>query len=447
MPKRTLAVTLGATLLIGLLGFGGGAAASDDWMALASWGGSGTGNGKFSQPMAITVDASGDVWTAENGGGAIKRLQRFDGHGNHLASYLVNETNPPYIIHALDADNRGNVWVGNAGVGSLERINSSGAPTGEAYGTFGSADDNFDPGCPCGVAVDTKNGLLYGSNGPDGRILVWDLDTGDFVEDFDSGAAHAGDLAVDTKTGTLWVVDQLGGDVLGFPSGSGAPIVIEDVGAEGVDVDGNGNVYLVTANGVSVFDADGELLSSSDDPISNPVDVATDGFGNVYVLQGNAMDAGSQQVERFMYVGAAPKCKGQSPTLLGTLGDDSGTTKLVGTSDDDVIAGLAGDDRIEAGAGRDVVCGGDGNDEIYGEGGGDWIKGERGNDFIDGGDGKDKLLGSGGADELFGGAKPDVLKGQGGNDLLDGGAGSDTGNGGGGTDECRSIETATSCES
>jgi Ca2+-binding RTX toxin-like protein len=87
-----------------------------------------------------------------------------------------------------------------------------------------------------------------------------------------------------------------------------------------------------------------------------------------------------------------PKCLDETPTLVGTPGDDF----LVGTREDDVIVGLGGNDVIEGIGGIDLICGNEGNDQI--DGGPDI-------DALDGGPGDDSLAGSESEDEF--GEDPD----------------------------------------
>ncbi len=135
------------------------------------------------------------------------------------------------------------------------------------------------------------------------------------------------------------------------------------------------------------------------------------------------------------------KCKGQTPTIVGTEGPDV----IDGTEGPDVIHGAAGDDVIRGLGGNDVLCGGDGDDEVDGGGGRDKIVGGGGDDELSGGGGNDKLFGGVGADVLEGGKGKDTLKGNGGDDSLDGGPGTDKVIGGPGTDHCIG-EDLTSCE-
>ena len=139
---------------------------------------------------------------------------------------------------------------------------------------------------------------------------------------------------------------------------------------------------------LSVYSPD-ELRSSDHDP----------------VLVGLALDS----------IPDNPQCFGQTPTILGTPGDDW----IVGTDGDDVIMTFGGDDYINAGAGRDIICSGYGHDEI------------------DGGDAKDLI---------DAGPNDDVIWGGNSKDEIDGGDGFDTIDGGNGMDVCVQGEDVTSCE-
>lgn len=79
-----------------------------------------------------------------------------------------------------------------------------------------------------------------------------------------------------------------------------------------------------------------------------------------------------------------PKCRGTVATLVGTVGNDRGATKLIGTSGRDVIVARRGNDVVRAGAGKDIVCGGPGNDRLVGGKGQDVLRGAGGNDVCPG---------------------------------------------------------------
>ena len=90
----------------------------------------------------------------------------------------------------------------------------------------------------------------------------------------------------------------------------------------------------------------------------------------------------------------APPCKGQTPTLAGTSGND----RLSGTPGRDVIVGLGGKDELSGLAGNDLICGGPGKDTLKGGAGRDTLLGQGGKDQLKGGGGKDLCKGGKGTD-------------------------------------------------
>jgi Ca2+-binding RTX toxin-like protein len=97
---------------------------------------------------------------------------------------------------------------------------------------------------------------------------------------------------------------------------------------------------------------------------------------------------------------AAPKCHGQTATIVGTADADL----LKGTAGSDVIVAGDGNDRIVAGGGIDVVCGGTGDDTLLGGAGRDRLFGDDGNDLLKGGAAADALNGGLGVDGCYPGA-------------------------------------------
>lgn len=200
-----------------------------------------------------------------------------------------------------------------------------------------------------------------------------------------------------------------------------------------------------------------------------------------------------------------PDCNGQTPTIVGTSGDDT----LVGTDGDDVIAGLGGNDSIDGLRGDDLICGGAGDDTIdagrgddtvvdldghntvhgsfgddtitLGDGddwvnagpqhdtvdagngtntvfgdkghdtivtgdGDDWIDGNQYDDIIDAGNGNNYVDGGAGNDTITTGDGDDIVDAAWDDDWVDTGAGIDQIDGGPDTDICINGETVTDCE-
>lgn len=469
----TAAMLVGATLVSGP---GVGSAQPPVWTALDDFAGDGTGDGELSFPIGLTVDSKGNVWTAENGGGETRRVQKFSPHGEHLLTIEQFGDGDFVIPHALDADDDGNVWVGDAGNGRLLQLDQDGEKTGLAFSQFGTRSRDFSEGCPCGVAVAPAHDLLFGSNGPDGRVLVFNTAANRFVRDFDAGS-NAGHLAADSA-GNVIVVDGEDGVIRRFTRTGRLLQTIDMIGTgpgarpfpglQGIDTDADDRLFFMMGSEIVVFDSAGNVVAGSEfDGGATPYgglgrDITTDGFGNVYTVEGSPGER--SMVRRLMFGPALPTCKRQTATILGTLGNDRGADKLVGTAADDVIVALAGHDVVRAGKGDDTVCGGEGNDRLFGGPGGDKLDGAIGDDMLNGGPGMDILTGGGGDDELQGRGGDDVLKGNGGDDVLKGGDGDDvmrghnggdrlnggagTGDvarGGRGDDTCLNSETSSSC--
>ena len=78
-------------------------------------------------------------------------------------------------------------------------------------------------------------------------------------------------------------------------------------------------------------------------------------------------------------------CRGDVATIVGSLGDDRGETRLRGTPEGDIVQARRGDDAVIADAGDDTVCGGSGSDVL---------KGGEGTDLLRGGPGKDRCPGA-----------------------------------------------------
>jgi Ca2+-binding RTX toxin-like protein len=117
----------------------------------------------------------------------------------------------------------------------------------------------------------------------------------------------------------------------------------------------------------------------------------------------------------------------QTGTLFTAAIDESGADDPGEPDDAPVILDGDGDsDNLNGSAFDDRLRGLGGDDTLNGGAGNDTLVGNGGADVLNGAAGNDVLKGGGGADSLNGGTGDDVLKGGGGNDELDGGEGDDT---------------------
>ncbi len=208
------------------------------------------------------------------------------------------------------------------------------------------------------------------------------------------------------------------------------------------DVSGNftsgGYNIIGDGTGSTGFDATGDLVGTSDNPIDPLLGPLQDNGGSTQthaLLAGSpAIDAGNPDFEpppEFDQRGVG------FPRFLDGNGDGTATVDIGafefiniidGTPDNDLLVGTPGSDRINGFDGNDLLLGRDSDDILNGGSGNDSLFGHNSNDSLLGGDGQDFLVGETGDDFLDGGADNDNLIGSSGTDqfVLREGDGGDT---------------------
>ncbi|MFP6765474.1 MAG: hypothetical protein VB858_17735, partial [Planctomycetaceae bacterium] len=198
---------------------------------------------------------------------------------------------------------------------------------------------------------------------------------------------------------------------------------------------------------IFLFDADGNLLASNDDPVLAVPTVGADGSVStldsfletsftapgLYILAvGSSLatgaDGGLSGGE--LPVGAtytlqvsienhatgiittpqppAPLPASPGDTVDGGTGDDT----ITGSALDDFLNGNVGDDEITGGDGQDTLFGALGDDVLNGGGGNDFVRGHSGNDTVTGGDADDLISWRNGDDN-------DLIQASGGADFVE----------------------------
>ena len=283
-PLRGRALRRGAVFwivcLVALLALG--APASANYAFETKWGSEGSGDGQFSYPQGVAVNAAGNIYVADSGN---HRIQKFDSSGSFLAK----------------------------------------------WGSQGSGDGQFS--YPEGVAVDASGNVYVTDPGnrfsPNLRIQKFDS-SGSFLAKWDSepgdgNLPHPAGIAVDDATGNVYVADRdnywiqkfdASGSLLakwgGLGSGDG-----EFWFPDGVAVDAAGDVYVTDAgnNRIQKFDSSGSFLSkwgsegSGDGQFFVPRGVAVDAFGDVYIV-----DALNHRIQKFTEDNVAPAAPTPSDT-------------------------------------------------------------------------------------------------------------------------------------
>ena len=222
----------------------------------------------FNNPTGVAVDAAGNVFVADRGNNAVKKIPVGGGSPVTLGSGF----NTPYGV-AVDA--AGNVYVADFGNNAVKEIPVGGG----AIITLGAG---FS--LPTCVAVDGAGNVFVAD---DGNSAVKEIPAGGGLPVIiGSGFNHPEGVTVDA-IGNVFVADYTNNAVKEIPVTGGAPVTLGSGfnGPTGVAIDPAGNVFVVDYGNSMVK----EIPAGGGSPISigagfaSPFGVALDGAGNVYV--------------------------------------------------------------------------------------------------------------------------------------------------------------------
>ncbi|CAN5383756.1 hypothetical protein BH09BAC6_BH09BAC6_02480 [soil metagenome] len=229
----------------------------------------------FYSPTGVAVDAAGNVYVADAGNNAVKKIPAAGGPAVVLDTAFFGPT-------AVAVDTAGNVYVVDAGNGAIKKIPAGGGPTVTLSTGFNN---------PTGIAVTAAGKVFVVDQGvhaiykvrPDGSHAA-----------VSAAFLQPSGLAIDAA-GNLYVADSGNGEVLEIPAGSTVPVSLSSgfVGPTGVAVDAAGNVYVSDAGAQLIA----ELPVSGGAPFTissgylAPYSIAIDALGNLYVadLANNAI--------------------------------------------------------------------------------------------------------------------------------------------------------------
>jgi len=242
-------IVVPATLLILLAIVATPKAAAQTPPFITAWGGSGTGDGQFTHPYGIAIDASDNVFVTD---GENNRIQKFDSNGNFLLKWGTfgsgnGQMNSPF---GLTVDATGNVYVSDYYNVRIQKFTGA--------GTYLS---KWDVGFPYPTGLDVA---------PSGNVYV--------------GIQAYGLVHKYTSTGTL---------LAQWPTVAAANSQSSQV--FGVVVDGGGNVYVADwiNNCVEEYDGNGNYITqwgsagTGNGQFNRPIALAIDSRGLVYVSDGN----------------------------------------------------------------------------------------------------------------------------------------------------------------
>ena len=273
--------------------------ASESYQLVAKWGSNGSGDGQFTYPRGIAVDASGNIYICDS---YNNRVQKFNSIGTFITKWgsfsttLDGKFNYP---NGIAVDSSGNVYVADGSNHRIQKFDSSGTFITK-WGSSGSGDSQFS--FPNGVAVDSS-GNVYVADSTNNRVQKFDSN-GTFITKWGSSGSgdgqfyYARGIAVDAS-GYVYVSDQNNHRIQKFNS-SGTFITKWGSSGTGdgqfnrplgVAVDASGNVFVADEynNRIQKFDSSGTFITkwgsngSGDSQFIYPWGTAVDASGNVYV--------------------------------------------------------------------------------------------------------------------------------------------------------------------
>jgi len=291
---------------------------SRDGLYIRAWGGTGYGNGQFQAPSGIAVNRSGYVYVADS---IYNQIQKFTSDGIFIKQWGGTGTGNGQFIGAsgVAVDEAGNVYVVDIKNNRVQKFTSEGVYI-KQWGSFGSGNGQFNQ--PNGIAVD-GSGNVYVTDVANNRVQKFTAD-GVFIKQWGSYGSGNGQfdrvagIAVDGN-GNVYVT-EIGRQ--GYTSGVGNHriqkftadgVFIKQWGsygtgngqlrfAEGIGVDGNGNVLVMDRGNsrIQEFTADGVFIGQwgssglSKGQFNGPYGIAVDGSGNVYVV-----DVYNNRIQKF----------------------------------------------------------------------------------------------------------------------------------------------------
>ncbi len=273
---------------------------ADNYPLVLTFGGFGSGDGQFRNPLGVAVDSSGYVYVCDYQNNANCRIEKFDSNGNFIKQIGSCGTNLGQFKTALSC----------AVYGSLLYVADEGNHRIDIFDLDGNYITSWSKSYltnPYGIAVDSSgnvyvtdySGTLYTTE--IGYVLVFDPSGnllrywGTFAKPDPSPPAfyyHASGIAV-SASGYVYVADE-DNRIFKFDTSGNFKSSWGSTGSGngqfkqpcGVAVDNSGNVYVADAvNGrVQEFDGDGNFISViGNGQFLSAQWVAVDHLGYVYV--------------------------------------------------------------------------------------------------------------------------------------------------------------------
>jgi large repetitive protein len=238
--------------------------------------------GGFSNPSGAAVDGNGNVYVADNGNNAVKKIPPGCTSASCVTTLGGGFNGPVYPA----VDGGGNVYVTDSDNNAVKEI-PSGCASASCVATLGGG---FS--IPTGVAVD-GSGNVYVTDHSNNAVkkIPPGCASASCVTTLGGGFLYPEGVAVD-GSGNVYVLDSSNSPVKEIPLGCVSASCVTTLDGlfnspAGVAVDGSGNVYIADFFGAAVQEKSANCSSAS--CVTTlfgglyPDGVAVDGSGNVYV--------------------------------------------------------------------------------------------------------------------------------------------------------------------
>ena len=263
----------------------------------------------FSSPWGLTTDAAGNVYIADHGNGAIKKI---------ATNGTVTTISSGYGLPVdLAIDTAGNIYVVNTKRTVVEKISPN--------GTISTIGSGFS--FPGGVAVDVAGNVYVADVG---NNAVKKISPNGTISSIGSGFSSPSSVAVDAS-GNVYVSDFGSGTVKKVAT-NGITVttlgVIQSPDApNAVAVDGIGNVYVACIYGIKKIETNGTISAIGGGFSFNvPYGIALDATGNIYVG-----DTYNNQVEKITPGVGAVSSYSINPALPAGISLNTTTGIISGT--------------------------------------------------------------------------------------------------------------------
>ncbi len=252
-------------------------------------GGAATG-AQLNGPLGVAADAAGNLYIADTANNAVRRvsgsvISNFAGTGTAGTSGDGNAAGGAQLSgpQGMAVDGAGSLFIADTQNHKVRKVSNGTITTVAGTGTAGFGGDGGAAGgaqlnLPFAVAVDAAGNLYIAEFGNNRVRMV-------------SPNGNISTLAGNGVAGYSGDGGQAAGAMLNSPQGvavdSAGNVYIADSANNRVRrVAPNGVITTVAGNGIAGFSGDGGFGVSAQ--VGNPVAVATDSVGNVYIADGSA---------------------------------------------------------------------------------------------------------------------------------------------------------------